>query len=281
MFGKRASNPYDPENLRIKFPTLAKSFEASKRAFWDDTIVFDELMKRHGAIRVPPEQREALRELFSIIFYGEVVALSVSAELVPLVDDLDARKVLAAQVMEEAKHVAAFQKYLAELGGELPKINFFARIVLDGVRKTKSPTAKIFGMQLLVENLAHHLFREVRTHVDEPVLCELLEYIDGDEVKHVGLARNYLPTLMRDVSTLEYAALLARMTFWVVVLLCAAYQLKGAAHTLGIDMVAGTARASDDHRKLILGLGKRSWSLLARSFLSEGFVNLIARTMFR
>src|SRR5258706_925964 len=224
MIGRRAFDPYDPEHLKIRFPQLARSFEASKRAFWDDKLVLDELLERHGAIKVPLEQRDALRQLFSIIFYGEVVALSVSAELVPMVRDLDARKVLAAQVLEEAKHVAAFQRYLGELDArELPKVNFFARIVLDGIQKTKSPTAKLFGMQLLVENLAHHLFREVQANVDEPVLRELLEYVDGDEVKHVGLARNYLPQLMADMGYVEYFALMTRMTFWVMVLMCAAY----------------------------------------------------------
>jgi len=280
MWGRSRSDPYDPAHLREKFPALSRSFEASKRAFWDDARVFEELMREHGGIKMTAEEREALKEIFSIIYYGEIVALHVSAQLVPMVPDLDAQKVLAAQVIEEAKHVTAMQRYLGALGGEIPKVNFFARQVLDGIRNTGSPSLKIFGMQLLVENLAHHLFHEVSNHVREPVLRDLLRYIDADEVKHVGLARNYLPRMLREVGLLQYAGILARMSFWILTLMAAAYTLKPAARRLGIDMVRGALVASRDHRKMIDGLGRRSWSMLAHAVLNERLVTWTARLLY-
>jgi hypothetical protein len=280
MLGRRAFDPYDPRNLEVRFQALARSFEASKKAFWDDAKIFEELMDRHGGIHMAAAEREALKQIFSIIYYGEIVALHVSAQLLPMVKHLDAQKVLAAQVIEEAKHVTAMQRYLVALGGEIPKVNFFARVVLEGVRKTESPTLKIFGMQLLVENLAHHLFREVRTHVSEPVLRDLLEYIDADEVKHVGLARNYLPYLLQQVGPLEYGRMLANIGFWILNLIVAAYQLKPAAQCLGIDMVKGARLATADHKKLVDGLGRPSWSLLARTFLHDDLVDWLSKFLY-
>ena len=281
MFFRRKMkfDPYDPRNLMVAFPSLDRSYEASKRQFWNDTKVLDDLIERHGRVTLPEAQREALRKLFSIIYYGEIVALQISAELIPLVEDLDAQKVLATQVVEEAKHVTAFQRYLTLLGGEIPPVNFFCKQVLEGVRATRSPALKLLGMQLLVENLAHHLFLEIRSHVDEPVLRDLLRYIDQDEAKHVGLARNYLPHVLARAGKFETAKILGYSLFWGVCLLSAGYQLKEEAHRLDIDVAKGFRRVTREHRKLVNNLGW-FWRICTRITLSDAFIEWLADTLY-
>ncbi|RME47210.1 MAG: ferritin-like domain-containing protein, partial [Deltaproteobacteria bacterium] len=205
--------------------------------------------------------------------------LQISAELIPLVEDLDAQKVLAVQVVEEAKHVTALQRYLELLGGEIPPVNFFCKQVLEGVRATKSPAVKLLGMQLLVENLAHHLFLEIRSHVEEPVLRDLLRYIDQDEAKHVGLARNYLPRILARAGKLETAKILGYSTFWGLCLLSAGYQLKEAAESLDIDVAKGFRRVTREHRKLVSNLGW-FWRLCTKVTLSDPFIEWLADTLY-
>ena len=61
-----------------------------------------------------------MAKMLSLIYYGERAALEVSAQLVPLVDDEQAKFVLACQVIEEAKHVSAFRRLLKKLDRHPP-----------------------------------------------------------------------------------------------------------------------------------------------------------------
>lgn len=279
--GKRERfDPYNPSNLDIKFVSLNKMYEASKKAFWNDTTVIDDLIRKHGGIKLAKKERQALRDIFSIIYYGEIVALEVSAQLLPKVGHLDAKKVLAAQTMEEAKHVTAMQRYLKELGEGIPKINKYAKKVLEDVRREKSFIIKLTGMQLLVESLAHHLFMQVRKHVDEPVLKDLLRYIDIDETKHVGLARNYLPVYLEKISYPEAVRLIAKQQRWIFWLLRATFQLKHCADVLGIDVNEATKKSVADNTATIRKIGRTFWDRKGLLVLPEWFTNLAIDLMF-
>ncbi len=52
----------------------------------------------------------------------------------------------------------------------------------------------------MVEPVAITLFRLVRNSEVEPVLCELLEYYEKDEARHIALGVQYLPTLIQNMS---------------------------------------------------------------------------------
>lgn len=282
IFGRKRErfDPYSPDNLGIKFQPLNKMYEASKRAFWNDTTVMDDLIRKHGGIKLERKEKQALREIFSIIYYGEIVALEVSAQLLPKVAHLDAKKVLAAQTMEEAKHVTAMQRYLTELGEGIPKINRFAKKVLEDVRHEDSFIVKLTGMQLLVESLAHHLFLQVRKHVNEPVLKDLLRYIDIDETKHVGLARNYLPIYLKKISFVEAARLLAKQQRWIYWLLRATFDLRHSARTLGIDINEATKKSIADNTATIRKIGETFWDRKGLLLMPESVTDFMVDVLF-
>jgi hypothetical protein len=77
-----------------------------------------------------------------------------------MVEDMDAKKVLSAQVIEEAKHVTAYQKYLGLLG-LIPEIDPNSRCVLDDVLRTNSIALKMVGLHLLTETVAYYSFKTV------------------------------------------------------------------------------------------------------------------------
>src|SRR3990172_1576031 len=110
-------SPYDRKNLDSlrEYPKLANSIRGSKKQFWNDDDVFEEILKKHGGIQASPGQKKAIASLMSIIFYGEIVAMHTSSQLVGMMPDLAAQFVAAFQTMEESKHVSAMAKYLDAL----------------------------------------------------------------------------------------------------------------------------------------------------------------------
>lgn len=248
-------DPYAAQHIDMQDSVLERSFEASKRHFWNDTDVLDQLIAKHGRPQIPAEQRASLAAVLSSIYHGEIVALHVSASLLGLVDDLSAQKVLAAQVIEEAKHIAALSRYVREAELNLPPIDPWARRLLEGVRQCNDPVLKLLGMQLLTENIAHAIFRTLCDTIQEPVLKSLLDYIDRDEVKHVGLARNYLPKLLAKVRLRHVPRMWATQTWWSACLLTATWRNREHGERLGIDINAHSKKQSREVNRLIRSLG--------------------------
>ena len=246
-------DPYDRKNLTaiLDWPKLASSMKGSKKQFWNDDDVFDEILAKHGGrINATVEEKKAIAGLMSIIYYGEIVAMHTSAQLVGMVPDLPAQFVLAFQTMEEAKHITSMGKYLRALEVELPKINPYAKKLLDALRTETDPAAKLVGMNLIVENIAHSLFTTLMENFEEPVLQELLHYIDLDEVKHVALARNYLPQLLKEVGPVRRAAIYAKQAYWNYVMFRAQDQIMRDTKALMIDWNAQMKRDMKDMRKM-------------------------------
>ncbi len=239
-------NPYSQNNVEIKFPALHRSYELSKRHFWDDTEVFESLLKKYGKPEIPQKEKEALSKILSIIYYGEIVAMLVSAQLLNMVKDMDAKKVLSAQVIEEAKHVTAFQRYLA-LFGQIPEIDPNARCILDDVLRTQKISLKIIGLNLLTESVAYYLFTGLKESYNEPILAGLLHYIARDEAKHVGFAKKYLPDVINSISYFEQFYILLKQIEWTLHMIFSIMRLKKDAELLGIDVQKWFRRGTHEY----------------------------------
>src|SRR5262249_43540666 len=161
---------------------------------WNDSTAID----WEQPLTLNPSERRALAKIFSLIYYGERAALEVSAQLVPLVEDEQAKFVLACQVIEEAKHVSAFRRLLGKLD-TIHRCDPWAKRVLSDLMRTRRAPSKLVGMQLIVENIANQLFHIIREAVDDPLVRKVLEYVARDEKKHTGLAVLYLPSILKGV----------------------------------------------------------------------------------
>jgi hypothetical protein len=84
-------------------------------------------------------------------------------------------------------------------------MNPFGKHVLQNILGTDSVIEKLYGMQLTVETLALGIFRNLAASGVEPVLCELLAYIERDESRHVALGVLYLPKLLAAATPIERA----------------------------------------------------------------------------
>jgi hypothetical protein len=122
----------------------------------------------------------------SQFLHGEQGALVCTAKIVESVPWIDAKYYAATQVMDEARHVEVFAKYLNEkLSGHYP-INAHLRALLDDIITDSRWDMTYLGMQIMVEGLALAAFGFMRQMTTDPLLQKLLRYVMADEARHVA-----------------------------------------------------------------------------------------------
>lgn len=122
----------------------------------------------------------------SQFMHGEQGALICTAKIVESVPWIDAKYYAATQVMDEARHVEVFAKYLdTKLSGHYP-INAHLKMLLDDIIADSRWDMTYLGMQVMVEGLALAAFGFIHTMTTEPLLKQLLRYVMSDEARHVA-----------------------------------------------------------------------------------------------
>src|SRR5215213_8851487 len=122
----------------------------------------------------------------SQFMHGEQGALICTAKIVETVPWIDAKYYAATQVMDEARHVEVFAKYLdTKLTGHYP-INAHLKMLLDDIIQDSRWDMTYLGMQIMVEGLALAAFGFMHTMTTEPLLKQLLRYVMSDEARHVA-----------------------------------------------------------------------------------------------
>jgi hypothetical protein len=122
----------------------------------------------------------------SQFLHGEQGALLATAQLVPSVRDLDSKLYAASQVVDEARHVDVYNRYVhTKIGFSYP-CNRHLKTLLDMILTDSRWDMKFLGMQIMVEGLALAAFGMIRQNTQEPLLKELTAYVMGDEARHVA-----------------------------------------------------------------------------------------------
>jgi hypothetical protein len=122
----------------------------------------------------------------SQFMHGEQGALICTAKIVETVPWYDAKLYASTQVVDEARHVEVFARYLDEkLGGEY-QINIHLRMLLDDIINDSRWDMTYLGMQIMVEGLALAAFGFQHQMTTEPLLKQLLRYVMSDEARHVA-----------------------------------------------------------------------------------------------
>jgi hypothetical protein len=122
----------------------------------------------------------------SQFMHGEQGALLCTAKIVESVPWVDAKYYAATQVMDEARHVEVFAKYLDEkLRGHYP-INAHLKMLLDDIINDIRWDMTYLGMQVMVEGLALAAFGFMQQMTPDPLLRQMLRYVMSDEARHVA-----------------------------------------------------------------------------------------------
>jgi len=220
-------------------PALGKLYEKAKKAQWNaqtdlpwDTNVDQEEVAINNAIQAGGFGQgvdltgtslekwgdkewlhfavESQNWTLSQFMHGEQGALVCTAKIVETVPWIDAKYYASTQVMDEARHVEVFAKYLDEkLSGHYP-INAHLRLLLDDIVQDSRWDMTYLGMQIMVEGLALAAFGFIHQLTTEPLLKQLLRYVMGDEARHVAFG---VLSLQEYYNQLSAAELVERQEF--------------------------------------------------------------------
>jgi hypothetical protein len=180
--------------------------------------------------RMNDKEKEELRHhmgawMNSQFLHGEQGALICTAKIVQAVPDIDSKFYAATQVMDEARHVETYSRYLREKIEMAYPINPFLKSLLDQVIQDSRWDFTYLGMQVMIEGLALAAFALIRDYSTEPLAKALNTYVMQDEARHVAFGRlalrDYYPQLtdaeraereefIVEASHLMYGRLMAR-----------------------------------------------------------------------
>lgn len=146
---------------------------------------------------------ESQNWMLSQFLHGEQGALICTAKIVETVPWIDAKYYASTQVMDEARHVEVFGRYLKEkLGGEYP-INAHLRGLLDAIVEDGRWDMTYLGMQIMVEGLALAAFGFIHQITPDPLLKDILRYVMSDEARHVAFGVLSLREIYEDMTEAE------------------------------------------------------------------------------
>ena len=136
---------------------------------------------------------------FSQFMHGEQGALICTAKIVQTVPDIDSKFYAATQVIDEARHVEVYSRYLHEKVQLVYPLNPHLKALLDDVIADSRWDMTYLGMQVLIEGLALAAFGIIRNNATDPLAKALNAYVMQDEARHVMFGRlalrDYYPQL--------------------------------------------------------------------------------------
>ncbi len=144
--------------------------------------------------RLSPAGRDELGQhlaawQFSQFLHGEQGAAICAARIVESVPDMDAKFYAATQVMDEARHVEVFARFLREKIGLTYPVNPHLQALLEDTLADSRWDLPYLGMQVLIEGVALAAFGTFREMARHPLPKQILAYVMQDEARHVAFGR--------------------------------------------------------------------------------------------
>jgi hypothetical protein len=164
------------------------------------TELWDKLDQKR---ELPKLRRLSTAYMLSNFLHGEQGALMATAQLVNAVNTADAKFYASTQVMDEARHVEAYDRYLREKVELSFPISPYLRTLLDEILREPRWDMKYLGMQIMVEGLALAAFGFIHHLSTEPLIREITHMIIQDEARHVAFGVLSLKDIYNEMSPSE------------------------------------------------------------------------------
>ena len=141
--------------------------------------------------------------LFSQFLHGEQGALVCASKIVQTVPDVDSKFYAATQVMDEARHVEAYSRFLNEKVDLAYPINPHLAGLLDQTISDARWDMTYLGMQVMIEGVALAAFGMIRDLTRHPLTRSINAYVMKDEARHVAFGLLALQDAYRDLTEAE------------------------------------------------------------------------------
>jgi hypothetical protein len=139
----------------------------------------------------------------SQFLHGEQGALICASKIVQTVPDVDSKFYAATQVMDEARHVEMYGKYVQEKLELAYPINPHLKALLNEVLEDPRWDMTYLGMQVIIEGLALAAFALIRDFSEEPLAKAINTFVMQDEARHVAFGRLALRDFYPNVTQAE------------------------------------------------------------------------------
>jgi P-aminobenzoate N-oxygenase AurF len=158
--------------------------------------------------RLPERERGIVRHhqtawQFSQFLHGEQGALICASKIVQTVPDIDSKFYAATQVIDEARHVEAYSRYLHDKLDLAYPINPHLKALLNDVISDGRWDMTYLGMQVLIEGLALAAFGLIRDLTPDPLAKSINAYVMQDEARHVAFGRLALRDYYKELTSRE------------------------------------------------------------------------------
>lgn len=144
------------------------------------------------------------------ILHGEQAAMLIASQLVSCLPTVEAKLFASTQVVDEARHVEFFSRYLTRLGGDISGPSAALLSLIQTSIAERRWDMKFIACQILIESLAMARFQELRQRTSVPELRFAVDYILRDEARHVRFGVEFL---REHLAALDAAALEERSSF--------------------------------------------------------------------
>ncbi len=141
--------------------------------------------------------------LFSQFLHGEQGALVCASKIVQTVPDVDSKFYAATQVMDEARHVEAYSRFLNEKVDLAYPINPHLAALLDQTISDRRWDMTYLGMQVMIEGVALAAFGMIRDLTRHPLTRSINAYVMKDEARHVAFGLLALQDAYQDLTEAE------------------------------------------------------------------------------
>ena len=135
-------------------------------------------------------QKEATHDevsyLLSQLLHGEQAALQLCGQLTNVCTEMDQKIYAASQVIDEARHIEVFSKFLSEKSGTIHPIGGALKTLLDILLQAEGMQKKVLGMQTLFEGMAVGIMDTLRKESQNPLLSRMLHRVEQDESRHAA-----------------------------------------------------------------------------------------------
>ena len=205
-----------------------------------------------GPVRPPLIPMPLYRALVSQLHHGERATLAMCERLGREIRDPRARRFLAVQAADEARHAEAYALYLGRIGG-IARPDGALRLAFEAALEWDGPwQGLVVASHVLLESEAVRLMQRSPFMFSGPLLRRINRRVVRDEARHLAFGRIYLQRRLGEISPHERR----RIHRWVHGLWHeAVYARRGPLSVLSSVNRGALQRVWRDHEKELRGIG--------------------------
>jgi hypothetical protein len=139
----------------------------------------------------------------SQLLHGEQAALQLCGQLTNVCEEMDQKFYAASQVIDEARHIEVFAKFVSEKIGTIYPIGANLKTLLDILLRAEGMQKKVLGMQTLFEGMAVGIMDMMRRDSKNELLSTMLHRVEQDESRHAAFGVLNMRRIVREASTAQ------------------------------------------------------------------------------